>query len=119
MEAKALHVTNLAECSRRYGANKGTKMVQGTVVEVEDIVKPASRRRSTFITADYDLGGGTIKRRKLNIRSVKAAAIPPATSPPGDPFATPTTGDPSTPTTGNYSCRRVDLSLVRAGRTLD
>jgi hypothetical protein len=34
VHAKALHVTNNAECSRRYGgAGKTTKQLQGTLVE--------------------------------------------------------------------------------------
>jgi hypothetical protein len=31
---KACRVTNLAECARRYGANKTTKLVEGVVVDV-------------------------------------------------------------------------------------
>jgi hypothetical protein len=31
VHAKAIHVSNLAECARRYGALKSTKMVAGTV----------------------------------------------------------------------------------------
>jgi hypothetical protein len=85
VQAKALHVSNLAECSRRYGANKSTKMLLGTVVEVTNVVNPTSHRTSTFVTADYDLGGGTMKQTKLNIRSVKAAPPPPVPLPPAEP----------------------------------
>ena len=35
VEAKACHVTNLAECSRRYGSNSKTKRVQGIITHVE------------------------------------------------------------------------------------
>ena len=35
VEAKACHVTNLAECARRYGSNSKTKRVQGVVTHVE------------------------------------------------------------------------------------
>ena len=91
VQAKALHVSNLAECARRYGAHKGTKVLMGIVVEVSNVVNPTSHRTSTFITADFDLGGGTIKRARLNIRSVKADPLLPV-PPPLPPVApTPTT----------------------------
>ena len=80
MQAKALHVSNLAECSRRYGANKSTKMLLGTVVEVSNVANPTTHRVSTFVTADFHLRGGAMKQTKLNIRSVKPA--PPAAPPP-------------------------------------
>jgi hypothetical protein len=80
VQAKALHVSNLAECARRYGANKSTKMLLGTVVEVSNVINPTSHRVSTFVTASYHLGGGVMKQTKLNIRSVKPA--PPAAPPP-------------------------------------
>jgi hypothetical protein len=78
VHAKALHdVSNNAECSRRYGAGKTTKQLQGTVVEVEEVQRAGNSRLSCFITADFDLGGGDMKRVRLNIRSVKSGEIPP------------------------------------------
>ncbi len=76
VHAKALHVTNNAECSRRYGAGKTNKRVEGTVVEAKEVQKAGNSRMSWFITADYDLGGGDMKRAVLNIRSVKSGIIP-------------------------------------------
>jgi hypothetical protein len=76
VHAKALHVTNNAECSRRYGAGKTTKRLPGTVVESKEVHKPGNSRVSWFITADYDLGSGDMKRAVLNIRSVKSGIIP-------------------------------------------
>ena len=35
IETKAVHVTSLAEGSRRYGANKKTRILVGTVLAVE------------------------------------------------------------------------------------
>ena len=67
VHAKALHVTNNAECSRRYGAGKTTKRLQGTVVQAQETQKRGNSRLSWFITADYDLGGGDMKRAVLNI----------------------------------------------------
>jgi hypothetical protein len=37
IEAKVCHVTSLAECARRYGAQESTKFVEGVVVDVENI----------------------------------------------------------------------------------
>ena len=34
VSAKAIHVTNNAECARRYGANRKMNVLVGTVVEV-------------------------------------------------------------------------------------
>ena len=69
--AKAIHVTADAECSRRYGAQKKTKFIQGTVVG-SDSETGRSNRLINYVTADYVLGvDGTIKRKRLNIRSVK------------------------------------------------
>jgi hypothetical protein len=76
VHAKAIHVTNLAECSRRYGAGKKTKLLLGTVLEAKERQKEGNSRMSWFITADYDLGGGDLKRAELNIRSVKSGEIP-------------------------------------------
>ena len=71
VEAKACHVTNLAECARRYGLNSKTKRVQGIVTHVEVIKNSTTNRTTTFVTAAYDLGGTTICPCRLNIRSVK------------------------------------------------
>ena len=46
-----------------------------------NVVNPTSHRTSTFITADFDLGGGTIKQERLNIRSVKADPLLPVPPP--------------------------------------
>ena len=72
IETKALHVTSLAECSRRYGANKKTRILVGTVLEVEIGTKAdALGRRRNFVVARFDLGGGDMKGATINIRSVK------------------------------------------------
>ena len=67
VEAKACHVTNLAECARRYGSNSKTKKVQGIVTHVEVIKNSTTNRTTTFVTAAYDLGGTTIRPCRLNI----------------------------------------------------
>lgn len=70
VKAKAIHVTNLAECARKYGANSKTFVVQGHVVDVVTDINPGQKVRTTKITADYDLGLGEIKQATLNIVSV-------------------------------------------------
>ncbi len=58
VQAKAHHVTALAECHRRYGAaNAKTKFVDGTVVvSVDAAASSRGRRAATLITAEYELG---------------------------------------------------------------
>ena len=73
VQAKAHHVTALAECHRRYGANAKTKFVNGTVVSVDAAASSGGRKAATLITADYELGDGTIKRCQLNSRGIKMA----------------------------------------------
>ena len=82
VEAKACHVTNLAECAHRYGSNSKTKRVQGIVTHVEVIKNSTTNRTTTFVTAAYDLGGTTIRPCRLNIRSVKAVLTPTAATVP-------------------------------------
>ena len=87
--AKAIHVTNNAECSCRYVSKNKEKVLRGTVVEVINKVNPEKRRTNTTVVGDYDLGGGTIKRATLHIRSMKVAETltnrPPPPHPPPPP----------------------------------
>lgn len=82
IHAKAMHVMNLLECSRRYGSRAKTKEVVGTVVAINYVptCNQNNSRTTCMVTADFDLGGGTIKRQELNIRSVKAGEPPPPTA---------------------------------------
>ncbi len=72
MLAKANHATALSECQWQYGSNAKMKLPYGTVVSV-DSVQSANKRATTLITADYEFGGGTIKRQLLNLRAEKLA----------------------------------------------
>ena len=72
VKAKALHVTSEAECARRYGALKASKWLTG-VVQFVEVEQTRTNRTRTLITAEYQLGGGHTKVKKLNIRSVQAA----------------------------------------------
>jgi hypothetical protein len=82
IHAKAMQVMNLSECSRRYGSRAKTKEVVGTVVAINYVpTRNQNNSRTTcMVTADFDLGGGTIKRQELNIRSMKAGEPPPPTA---------------------------------------
>ena len=66
--AKAIHVTALSECARRFGSRSKTKEVAGTVLECIDR-KTKTNRSSTYVKAVYTLGNGTLKTVELNIRS--------------------------------------------------
>ena len=68
VHAKAIHVTNLAECARRYGSKKKTKKLRGVVQNV--IFSNDLGRRRTNIVATYQLGGNVEKTVTLNSRSV-------------------------------------------------
>jgi Transposase IS4 len=79
--AKAIHVTCEAECSRRYGAQKKTKMLQGTVAAIIATKNPVSNRTQKTVEAIYDLGGGTHKRKGLLLRNIHVRKdLPPATA---------------------------------------
>ena len=86
IDTKAVHVTSLAECSRRYRGNKKTIILVGTVLEVEIGPKEtALGRHRTFVVAGFDLGGGAMKVATINIRSVKLhTPEPPRPSTGGD-----------------------------------
>ena len=66
------HVTLLAKCSRRYGANKKTRIIVGTFLEAEIGPKAtALDRRRNVVVAKFELGGGDMKVATINIKSVK------------------------------------------------
>ena len=53
VEAKAVFVTSLAECSRRYGTNAKTKVVPGLVVSFGQDSAPSGRTRAImFVVTD-------------------------------------------------------------------
>ena len=91
--AKAIHVTALAECARRFGSRSKTKEVAGTVLECIDR-KTKTNCQSTYIKEVYALGGGTLKTVELNIQSVLKEArdpqdsVPEIRQEPGEPLAT-------------------------------
>jgi hypothetical protein len=72
VEAKACHVTSLAECARRYGTRKSTKYIEGVVVDITKSRNSSCLRTKTLVSADFSLGGGTVKRATLNVRSMRS-----------------------------------------------
>lgn len=72
VETKAMFVTAMAECSRRFGTNAKTKVVPGVVVSVRFESPPGRTRTTTFIIANYYFGPNDVKQGKVNIRSVTA-----------------------------------------------
>ena len=77
---KSHHVTSNAECARRYGSHKNSKMVSGRVIA--SLNKPTDKgRKSWYFQARYNLGGGTMKIAELNVRSIKAAPVVPQSVP--------------------------------------
>jgi hypothetical protein len=53
-------------------------MVEGVVIEVKNDKNSTTGRVATMITADYTLTGGVIKRKTLNMKSIK---LPPTYGP--------------------------------------
>ena len=92
--AKAIHVTALAECARRYGSRSKSKVIAGTVIECT-VKKTATNRSSTYVKAVYNLGGGVLKTVELNIWSVLKEApdpqdfVPEIRQEPGEPIVPP------------------------------
>ena len=75
--AKAYHVTSNVECSRWYGSQKNFKMVCGEVISSLNKHRDTAGRRSWYVRARYDLGGGTMKIAQLNAHSIKEAPVIP------------------------------------------
>ena len=83
--AKAVHVTSLAECTRRFGRQNKTKMVNGKVLSTFT-KKTATGRNSRYIRGQFDLGGGVLKVADVNVRSIKLVEV--ATETPEEPAQT-------------------------------
>ena len=78
INTKAVHVTSLSECSRRYGANKKTTIIVVTVLEVEIGPKAtALGRRRTFVVARFDLGRGAMKAKKVELQYITVIVTKP------------------------------------------
>jgi hypothetical protein len=75
VHALALYVSNLSECSRRYGSNAKSKLVNGRVFSVQN-TPTATGRTSTLVRALYKFDRQTTKEAELNIRSVRSGWVP-------------------------------------------
>jgi hypothetical protein len=47
-------VRSKPEAARRYGSFKEKKMIPGIVLALDSVQKPANKKLSWFVTADYD-----------------------------------------------------------------
>ena len=72
---KATLVTNIQECSRRYGSNAKSKILEGVVLEVINERNAYTFRSQTYINGDWNLGNGRTKRASVHIRHVQAKDI--------------------------------------------
>ena len=80
--AKAFHVTSLAECTRRFGRQNKTKIINGKVLSIFT-KKTATGRNSRYVRGQFDLGGGVLKVADINVRSIKLVEV--ATETPEEP----------------------------------
>jgi hypothetical protein len=78
VHAKALHVTNKAECALHYGFQAKSEILLVTVVYVTSSVKKGGRT-STNVTCHFILAGNVTKRAELNIGNIKKGRIPTTT----------------------------------------
>ena len=73
--AKAMHVTSLAECSRRYGSNAKTKRLFGKVVEAS-IQRGPNGRSTTMVTVNFYMGSlEVIKQKCYNSLGIAVALM--------------------------------------------
>ena len=96
IKTKAVHVTSLAKCLRRYRANKKARILVDTVLEAEIGPKAAALgRHRRFAISRFDIGGGAIKGATINIWGVKLH-----------------TTEPPFPSTGGDSRERADATTT-------
>jgi hypothetical protein len=83
VKAKAIHVTNLKECQRRFGAEAKTEMVHGVIIDIIWQQNQATGKVTINICCDFDFGDGVIKRKSLGTRLLQhVTTVPPP--PPND-----------------------------------
>ena len=82
VQTKAMYVTHLSECHRRFGSLAKTKVLEGVVTNVENITNPGTNRTSTWIHANWIIDPNTIKSKAINIRSVTYVVPAPPPLPP-------------------------------------
>jgi hypothetical protein len=76
VHSKSIHVTNKAECGHHYAQNKLTKLVvHGHVAEVQN-GQSRTGCSQCFLIFDFHFGGSVLKRKKLNIRTIKLVPPP-------------------------------------------
>ena len=126
IKAKACHVSSEAECKRRFGRNWKSKEVFGSVVELKSTRNPISGHARTLVVGDFDIGGGTISRKEINIRSVRNVTLEGdratvgVTAPvqvPDQQAALPTNGGTTTTTTPDAAAPNSGGTIANSGAT--
>ncbi len=63
-----------SEAGRRYGGQRGNRLVYGQIVEVNNIRNEAGRIQTT-VTADFEFAGEVTKRATLHLKSVQVPEV--------------------------------------------
>ena len=72
--AKDIHVMNESECKRLYGSHKKVNMVEGVVVNIDQNITK-QRWKQLYIISDYKNTDVSVKRARLNIKSVVSGTV--------------------------------------------
>jgi hypothetical protein len=75
VEVRAMLFMSNAECGRRFGSNKATKVLRGTVISCKKLSTSSGKTSQTLVTIDFDLGEGEKKRVTTGLRNVKAVMV--------------------------------------------
>ena len=74
--AKAIHITSVAECARRFGSLYKEKIILGIVRDVVIDTNNVGGRKLKKVTADFELDSCITKRKSLPLCSVKEYTLP-------------------------------------------
>ena len=123
VQAKAHHVSSLAECHQRYGANAKRKLVNGTVTSVNSVPPSSNNKRAVPLIAafSYELGGGTSKELCMNSRAIKLAEEGLTTNPSNEPVTGLVTGNvaPIDEAIGTHAARMSNEEMLAALHSSD
>jgi hypothetical protein len=72
VEVRVMVFMSKAECGRRYGSNKATKVLCGRVLSCEKLSTSSSKTSQTLVTIEIDLGEDKRKIFTTGLRNVRA-----------------------------------------------
>jgi Transposase IS4 len=75
VEVRAMVFMSEAECGRRYGSNKATKVLCGRVLSCEKLSTSSGKTSQTLVTIEIDLGEDKKKIFTTGLRNVKAVMM--------------------------------------------